>query len=333
MSRRVVKTYRQVHESKVSYTQAARAVVATDGLKGLFGRGLKTRIIANGLQGLLFSILWKLFLDLYVSSPKLHEQPFSYVMTQVEFRDWEIGSALFIDLEACVCTSQRRTLNPTMSDLTLTVSLKASPFPYGIIALAQFLDIPIAYEENIKDDLVLVRNSAPVTDPAEITSALASQGASGGENSKVHVTYRVQDRETDVRSDWQTQVFLTKASTLRTTTGFQDAVAIFDALDDHLAFRTFFASHTLGCVDLAIWGAIKGAQGSCWSLVIRKHDDQTTQEAPPLWESSSVVLTSTSPAGTVIWRAYRSHNKSSLQSTQRNRRKEYVTSQCRYSIT
>lgn len=43
---------------------AARAVVRTDGVRGLFGRGLKTRILANGLQGLMFSILWKLFLDL-----------------------------------------------------------------------------------------------------------------------------------------------------------------------------------------------------------------------------------------------------------------------------
>jgi hypothetical protein len=58
--------------SSASVAQAARAVVDADGLKGLFGRGLKTRIIANGLQGLLFSILWKLFLDLCVSSPKLH---------------------------------------------------------------------------------------------------------------------------------------------------------------------------------------------------------------------------------------------------------------------
>ena len=66
-----MKTYRQVDPSKVSYSEAARAVVASDGLKGLFGRGLKTRIIANGLQGLLFSILWKLFLDLYVPSSQL----------------------------------------------------------------------------------------------------------------------------------------------------------------------------------------------------------------------------------------------------------------------
>ncbi|KAI5116637.1 hypothetical protein M0805_002400 [Coniferiporia weirii] len=64
-SLRVVKTYRQVNETRISYISAARAVVATDGLKGLFGRGLKTRILANGLQGLMFSVLWKLFLDMW----------------------------------------------------------------------------------------------------------------------------------------------------------------------------------------------------------------------------------------------------------------------------
>lgn len=79
-SLRVVKTYRQVNDTKVGYgesfqgcfvdscllfaVEAARLVVLEDGLLGLFGRGLKTRILCNGLQGLLFSILWKLFLDL-----------------------------------------------------------------------------------------------------------------------------------------------------------------------------------------------------------------------------------------------------------------------------
>lgn len=63
-SLRVIKTYRQVHESRVGYLEAAQAVIATDGLRGLFGRGLKTRILANGLQSIMFSILWKLFLDL-----------------------------------------------------------------------------------------------------------------------------------------------------------------------------------------------------------------------------------------------------------------------------
>jgi len=64
-SLRVVKTYRQVSETEISYTDAARTIIATEGLKGLFGRGLKTRILTNGLQGLLFSILWKLFMDLW----------------------------------------------------------------------------------------------------------------------------------------------------------------------------------------------------------------------------------------------------------------------------
>jgi hypothetical protein len=63
-SLRVVKTYRQVNETRIGYSDAAKAVIATDGVLGLFGRGLKTRILANGLQGLMFSILWKFFLDM-----------------------------------------------------------------------------------------------------------------------------------------------------------------------------------------------------------------------------------------------------------------------------
>ncbi|PPQ91536.1 hypothetical protein CVT25_008804 [Psilocybe cyanescens] len=63
-SLRVVKTYRQVNETRIGYVAAAQAVIATDGLRGLFGRGLKTRILANGLQGLMFSVLWQFFMDL-----------------------------------------------------------------------------------------------------------------------------------------------------------------------------------------------------------------------------------------------------------------------------
>ncbi|CDO69743.1 hypothetical protein BN946_scf184697.g15 [Trametes cinnabarina] len=69
-SLRVVKTYRQVNEERIGYFAAAEAVIAADGLKGLFGRGLKTRILANGLQGLMFSVLWKLFMDLWDDKTK-----------------------------------------------------------------------------------------------------------------------------------------------------------------------------------------------------------------------------------------------------------------------
>lgn len=60
---RVIKTYRQTHDQVIPYRQAVREVVAKDGLVGLFGRGLKTKILSNGVQGLMFSILWKLFED------------------------------------------------------------------------------------------------------------------------------------------------------------------------------------------------------------------------------------------------------------------------------
>lgn len=43
----------------MSYSQCVKSVVAKDGIVGLFGRGLKTRLLANGLQGMLFNILWK----------------------------------------------------------------------------------------------------------------------------------------------------------------------------------------------------------------------------------------------------------------------------------
>ncbi|KAJ7086384.1 mitochondrial carrier domain-containing protein [Mycena belliarum] len=66
-SLRVVKTYRQVNETRIGYFDAARAVIAADGLIGLFGRGLKTRILANGLQGLMFTVLWRFFEDLWKS--------------------------------------------------------------------------------------------------------------------------------------------------------------------------------------------------------------------------------------------------------------------------
>jgi hypothetical protein len=56
---RVIKVYKQASTTSVSYLQAAKNVIASDGWLGLFGRGLKTKLIANGMQGLMFSVLWK----------------------------------------------------------------------------------------------------------------------------------------------------------------------------------------------------------------------------------------------------------------------------------
>ena len=49
-SLRVVKTVRQTYATEISYREVVREVIRKDGLMGLFGRGLRTRILANGLQ-------------------------------------------------------------------------------------------------------------------------------------------------------------------------------------------------------------------------------------------------------------------------------------------
>lgn len=58
---RVVKVYKQSSQETLSYPQVVQRVIKESGMKGLFFRGLETKILANGLQGILFSILWKHF--------------------------------------------------------------------------------------------------------------------------------------------------------------------------------------------------------------------------------------------------------------------------------
>ena len=56
---RVLKTTRQTYEVPISYGDAAKEIIAKEGMMGLFGRGLKTRILANGMQGMMFTVIWK----------------------------------------------------------------------------------------------------------------------------------------------------------------------------------------------------------------------------------------------------------------------------------
>lgn len=58
---RVIKVYKQSSAEVISYPQVVKNVISESGLKGLFFRGLETKILANGMQGILFSILWKQF--------------------------------------------------------------------------------------------------------------------------------------------------------------------------------------------------------------------------------------------------------------------------------
>jgi hypothetical protein len=45
----------------LSYPQIVKSIIEQDGLAGLFGRGLQTRLITNSIQGAAFSVLWRYF--------------------------------------------------------------------------------------------------------------------------------------------------------------------------------------------------------------------------------------------------------------------------------
>lgn len=62
-SMRVLKTTRQTSETPISYMDAAKNIIKTDGIIGFMGRGLKTRLIANGLQGMMFTVILKSIME------------------------------------------------------------------------------------------------------------------------------------------------------------------------------------------------------------------------------------------------------------------------------
>lgn len=65
-SLRVIKTARQTSDKSKGYTVIVRDILEKDGMRGLLGRGLKTRILTNCMQGIMFSVLWKLGQEYYI---------------------------------------------------------------------------------------------------------------------------------------------------------------------------------------------------------------------------------------------------------------------------
>ena len=71
-SLRVIKTTKQTANlgvkdetagspKELSYPEIVSQIIEKDGLAGLFGRGLQTRLLTNAIQGATFSVLWKYF--------------------------------------------------------------------------------------------------------------------------------------------------------------------------------------------------------------------------------------------------------------------------------
>lgn len=60
-SLRVIKTTKQTSAEPLTYLEAVQRVIDKDGIQGVFLRGLGSKLLANGLQGALFSVAWKYF--------------------------------------------------------------------------------------------------------------------------------------------------------------------------------------------------------------------------------------------------------------------------------
>jgi len=56
---RVVKTAKQTASVDITYAATVSKIVAEDGIAGLFLRGLGTKILSNGVQAMLFTIVWR----------------------------------------------------------------------------------------------------------------------------------------------------------------------------------------------------------------------------------------------------------------------------------
>ena len=51
-----------IYETKISYYNCVKDIVNKDGITGLLFRGLGIRLFTNGIQGLMFNVMWK-YLD------------------------------------------------------------------------------------------------------------------------------------------------------------------------------------------------------------------------------------------------------------------------------
>jgi len=64
---RVIKTIKQTSANTLSYKDSVKNLYKQDGVMWVF-RGLKTKILTNGLNGILFSITWKYYQDLFLNN-------------------------------------------------------------------------------------------------------------------------------------------------------------------------------------------------------------------------------------------------------------------------
>ena len=62
---RVLKTVKQTSQVQVTYGDVLSNLLQTEGVWGLMGRGLGTKVLANGISAMLFTVMWKWLMQLW----------------------------------------------------------------------------------------------------------------------------------------------------------------------------------------------------------------------------------------------------------------------------
>ena len=65
-SLRVIKTTKQTYKENESYINITKEILKKDGYQGLLTRGLSARILTNGIQGCMFTIIYRYLEDKYI---------------------------------------------------------------------------------------------------------------------------------------------------------------------------------------------------------------------------------------------------------------------------
>ncbi|KAI0029739.1 glutamate-tRNA ligase [Vararia minispora EC-137] len=122
---------------------------------------------------------------------------------------------------------------------TLTLSAKATPFPFAAVAIASYTQkAEISYEESVTG-VLLDLDGSKITSEDEAVKALAKAGGMADDSAK-------------------STAYFILAGSLARATGVPDIVSVLDSLDDHLAYRTFLIGHDITGSDWIVWGALKG---------------------------------------------------------------------------
>ena len=61
---RVIKTIKQTSHNTMTYKETVRHLTEKESYRWIF-RGLKTKLITNGLNGIMFSVTWKYFQEYF----------------------------------------------------------------------------------------------------------------------------------------------------------------------------------------------------------------------------------------------------------------------------